>query len=141
MDQIDKNIIALLQKDAREPVSSLAKKLGISRSTVKDRLDRLEQKGVIEGYTVRLNPEYERQRIVAHAMLNVDPKRYNGIVDYLKKQAGVQALYAVSGEYDLIAVLEADSTQDMDALLDSIGDTDGVIYTNSSIILSVKFSR
>lgn len=141
MDEIDKRIIALLQANAREPVASLAKRLGLSRSTTKDRLGRLESRGVIAGYTLRLGADYAHKRIVAHAMLNVDPKRQEGVAAALMKNTGVRALYTVSGEFDLIAILEADSTRDMDALLDEIGAMNGVIHTNSSVVLSEKFNR
>ncbi len=141
MDEIDKRLIAMLQQNAREPVAALAKRLGISRSTTRDRLDRLQARGVIVGYTLRLGPDYAHKRILAHAMLNVDPKRHEGVAAALAGCAGVRALYAVSGEFDLIAVLEADTPADMDALLDAIGDVDGVIRTRSSVLLSEKFSR
>ncbi|HCS28559.1 MAG TPA: AsnC family transcriptional regulator, partial [Spongiibacteraceae bacterium] len=71
MDAIDKKLIERLQANARESLSSLSRELGISRSTLQDRITRLENKGVIEGYTLRLKRDVEGVRIRAHLLLQI----------------------------------------------------------------------
>ena len=141
MDQMDRQLLALLQANAREPTSSIARKLGISRSTVQSRLIRLEQSGVIGGYTVRLFDEYAQSRVRAHVLLTVAPKLTPRISAELNKIPEVTALYSISGTYDMIAIIAADNTSRLDKLIDEIGNIPGIERTTTSIILSTKFER
>jgi len=137
----DQQLIDLLKVNAREPVASLARKLGVARSTVKERLGKLERSGVITGYTVQLGQAVGRSTITAHVLLAVDAKRADAFIRDLKSIPAVRGLYAIAGAYDYLAVLETPSTHEIDAVLDRIGRIDGVTRTESSIALSVKFQR
>lgn len=141
MDQTDRTLLALLQANAREPTSSLARKLGISRSTVQSRMERLEARGVIGGYTVRLDEAYAKARIRAHVLIQVAPKLAPRVDAELQKLPEVTSLYSISGANDLIAILAAETTGEMDALLDRIGRINGIERTTTSIVLSTKFER
>jgi len=141
MDKTDKEIIQLLSQDARTSTTSLAASVGLSRSTVQERIKRLESSGIISGYTVRLSEGYRGRQIHAHVMISLVPKRQAEVVTALRKMVSVDSLYAISGEYDLIAHVNADSTDDIDATLDTIGIMEGIEKTRSSIILSTKFER
>ncbi|HRE60872.1 MAG TPA: Lrp/AsnC family transcriptional regulator [Micropepsaceae bacterium] len=137
----DIRLLALLDANAREPVASLARKLKLARSTVQERIERLERRGVIAGYAVRRGRNVTENLIRAHVMISGDPRQGERIVAELKKLPEVRALSAVSGAYDMIAMIEAETTGRIDAVLDRIGKTPGVARTMSSIILSVKFER
>jgi|SRR5687768_1604216 DNA-binding Lrp family transcriptional regulator len=137
----DQELISLLQVNAREPVSALARKLGLSRTTVQDRLRRLEQSGIIAGYQLRLSEGTEQGGIRAFVTMEVEPKRTNEVSRALLKMPQVEALYSVSGKFDLIAVVRTSSAQDMDKLLDVAGVIPGVTGTESAVILSTKFDR
>ena len=137
----DQELISLLQVNAREPVSALARKLGLSRTTVQDRLRRLEQSGVIAGYQLRLSEGTEQGGIRAFVTMEVEPKRTNEVSRALLKMPQVEALYSVSGKFDLIAVVRTSSAQDLDKLLDVAGVIPGVTGTESAVILSTKFDR
>ena len=141
IDGKDKQLIALLRSNSRESTAKLARALGMSRTTVTSRIERLEKRGVIAGYTVRFSAEYERGQIQAHVMISSDPKYSAHIVKCLKKNPAISALHAVNGEYDMLALLSAESTQHLDTVLDEIGNTEGISKTTSSIILSTKFAR
>ena len=73
-DTIDQRLLALLRADAREPVAVLARKLDLARSTVQERIDRLEKQGVIAGYTIREGSDHRGRQIAAHVMISVNPK-------------------------------------------------------------------
>jgi DNA-binding Lrp family transcriptional regulator len=137
----DLELISLLQVNAREPVSALARKLGLSRTTVQDRLRRLEQAGIIQGYQLRLSEGTEPGGIRAFVTIEVEPKRTNDVARALQRMPQVEALYSVSGKYDLIAVVRTTSAQDMDKLLDVTGVIPGVTGTESAVILSTKLDR
>lgn len=141
LDDTDKTLLDLLQANSRTPTAELARQLGLSRSTVKDRILRLERRGIIKAYRVEFNADYESSQITAHVMINVDPKFSSGIVRRLQKILAVKALHTVNGNHDLIAIVTTTSTQTLDSTLDEIGAVDGVEKTNSSILLSTKFER
>lgn len=144
MDDTDRGLIRALGANARATTTALAKSLHLSRSTVQARMERLERSGVITGYTVRLNEEYERRQIKTHVMIAVAPKQAGAVVAALKSKAGMEgvtSLYAISGEFDLIAIITAPSTEAIDRTIDAIGALDGVARTNSSVVLSTKFER
>ena len=141
MRDTDSKLIALLKANAREPTASLARKLGLARSTVQERIAKLEKDGTIEGYTVRLSEARETRRLRAIVMISADAKHADRVGAELKKMHEVRSLYAVSGAYDMIAVVETETTARMDAALDRIGRASGVARTVSSIVLSEKFVR
>ncbi|HEY5048152.1 MAG TPA: Lrp/AsnC family transcriptional regulator [Rhizomicrobium sp.] len=141
MRDADHKLLALLKANAREPTASLARKLGLARSTVQERMTRLEREGMIRGYTVRLSDEAEAKRLRAVVMITADPKQADRVNAELKRMSEVRSLAAVSGAYDMMAVVETDTTARMDAALDRIGKATGVARTVTSIILSEKFAR
>lgn len=141
MRDTDSRLIALLKANAREPVTSLARKLGLARTTVQERIARLERDGIIKGYTLLLSEEAEAGRLRAVVMMAADPKQADRIGAELKRIPEVRALSAVSGAYDMMAIVEAETAARMDVLLDRIGRASGVTRTVSSIILSEKFAR
>ena len=137
----DTKLLDLLRANAREPAASLARKLGIARSTLQERIARLEREGTIRGYTVRLSDGADAAKLRAVVMIETDPKRADRVAAELKKMPEVRSLAAVSGTFDLIAAVETETAARIDALLDRIGRAAGVARTVSSIILSEKFSR
>jgi DNA-binding Lrp family transcriptional regulator len=108
---------------------------------VQERIERLEREKRIKGYTIVLGDKAERHRIRAHVMISADPKLGDRVTTELKKMPEVRSLSAVAGTHDMIAIVETDTTTQMDAVLDRIGRATGVARTDSSIILSEKFSR
>jgi DNA-binding Lrp family transcriptional regulator len=141
IDGKDKELIALLSTNSRESTANLARMLGMSRTTVTSRIERLEKRGVITGYTVQFSQDYERGRIQAQVMISSNPKSSAYIVRTLKKIPAIQALHAVNGVYEMLATISAESTQHLDQVLDLVGNIEGISKTTSSIILSTKFSR
>jgi DNA-binding Lrp family transcriptional regulator len=140
-DQTDRDLIALLQANARESTANLARKLGIARTTVVARLARLERDGVIVGYTVRLGADDQRPRVMAHVGIAHEPRRGADVMRQMQKMPELLQLFSVSGEHDYIAILRTDSTERLDALLDAIGAIDGVIRTTTSVVLAVRIDR
>jgi DNA-binding Lrp family transcriptional regulator len=140
-DDFDRRLIALLQADARAPTATLARKLGVARTTVVARLARLEKSGVIVGYTVRLAATEGEQGVQAFVSLAVSPKAARAVIERLSLLPELRQLAAVSGEFDYLAVLRAPSTQRLDALLDEIGQIDGVVRTTTSVLLAMRIDR
>ena len=137
----DQQLLAVMRGNARASTTELAQILAVSRSTVQKRLERLENEGVIAGYTVQLSSEYLDQEIKAHVMITVSPRMTADIIKDMEKLDGVRAIYSVSGPHDLIAEVAAMSVTDLDNMLDEIIAIDGVVRTVSSVILSTRLKR
>lgn len=137
----DRDLLAILSENAREQTATIARKLGLSRTTVQAKIDRLERDGVIAGYGVKLSDAYESGMVKAHVLITIAPKTLARITTELHAITAVRTLHSVSGSFDLIAIVEAASIAELDHLIDRIGAIDGVERTLSSIILSTRIRR
>ncbi|TCP87848.1 AsnC family transcriptional regulator [Rhizobium sp. PP-CC-2G-626] len=137
----DRSLLALLSENARMPTAVLARKLGLSRTTVQARLERLERDGVITGYGVRLSSDYERGLVRAHILITLAARALPRVTRDLEAMQAVRIVHSVSGSFDLIAIVEAPSISALDLVIDRIGTIEGVEKTLSSIVLSTRISR
>ena len=141
LDETDEQLLALLRHDARKPIAQLAKELGISRGLLYSRIARLEEEGVVAGYTVRLGPAFSASRVRAHMMIKTLPRCHREVEQALASIPLVEAVHAISGEYDIIAVLGAEDGTQLNDLIDDIGVFEGVERTTTSVILATKLER
>lgn len=141
LNKEDEKLLALLQRDGRASISDLARALSLSRATVQSRLQKLQDNGVIKGFTLELGESYLANLVAAHVSIKVKQKLTAKTNSELRQMPQISALYAISGEYDLIAIVQAQSTEQLSHLLDDIGNLDGVERTTSSVILETKFKR
>ena len=137
----DLTLLNLLRDDARASTSELARRLGVSRTTVQVRMERLKRQGIIVGYTVKTGNEFNESQIVALVTVVIAPKAMTSVVAALNKRSEVRRIYSVNGPYDLFAEIAAPTVSDIDSALDSIGELEGVERTTSMIVLSVKLDR
>lgn len=141
LDDLDRSLVALLQENARESVANLARRLGVARTTVLARIARLERSQVIAGYGVRLGQDVLDASLQAWVGLIIAPKHGADLLKRLGKMPEVQLLCAVSGEYDYVAWLRAQTPDRLNDLLDQIGTMPGVERTTTSIVLARKIDR
>lgn len=141
LDEADRRLLALLREDARQPTAVLARRLGVARTTVVERIKRLERNGIVAGYTVRLASKVQGRMLRVHVLLSVDPKKGEAVVAALRDIPQVRGVWAISGAFDSLVFVEGDSTEEIDRVLDAIGNLPGVGKTQSSLVLSVKFDR
>ncbi|WP_294610829.1 Lrp/AsnC family transcriptional regulator [Roseovarius sp.] len=139
-DETDRELLTCLAENARLPVATLARKLGLARTTVQARLDRLEASGVIAGYTLRLGQD-ARPALRATALVSIEPRSGPAVLARLKSLPQVRRVHTTSGRFDLIVTLEATTTQELDDTLDRIGEAKGVRSSESLIHLSTKLDR
>ncbi|WP_106607582.1 Lrp/AsnC family transcriptional regulator [Shimia abyssi] len=140
IDKTDQSLLALLSDNARAPVATLARKLGLARTTVQARIDRLEQSGTIAAYTLQLGDQV-RPRIHATALVSIELRAGPSVLQKLKTLSAVETVHTCSGRVDLIVQLAADTTSELDETLDRIGETKGVKNSESLIHLSTKLNR
>lgn len=137
----DRALIACLRENARASTAEIARRLGVSRTTVQSRIERLERAGIIAGYTARLGANYEAGLVRAQVMIVAGPKSAPAVTKALAAMPEVRRLLSVSGAFDLIAEIAAPSVAALDAVIDRIGALDGVERTQTSVVLSTRFER
>ncbi|MCW5670457.1 MAG: Lrp/AsnC family transcriptional regulator [Hydrogenophaga sp.] len=136
MDALDQQLIGLLRKDARTNVAALAKKLGVSRGTVTNRIARLEDSGVIVGYTVRLRPDAKPDEISAWMSVAVEGNQTRAVIASLLGEPGVAELHDTNGRWDLLAELRASSLTELSQVLERIRLIRGISSTETSLHLA-----
>jgi DNA-binding Lrp family transcriptional regulator len=141
LDEADRKLLSLLREDSRMSTAALARKLGVARTTVVERMKRLERDGVVAGYTVRLDAKLQGRMLRVHVLLRVDAKQGEAVVEALRAISQVRGVYAISGAFDSLVFVEGETTEEIDGVLDAIGILPGVEKTQSSLVLSVKFDR
>ncbi len=140
-DDGDRRLIALLTANARQSTASLSKKLGIPRTTVHERIERLERTGVIRGYTAVLHAFEPNGHARSAILLSIKQRRQPDVVRKLEEFPEVLACHAINGEFDLMLMVEAPLNEDIDAVIDEITAIDGVERCKSFVVLSRKFDR
>lgn len=140
MDDIDRKLLLALQENARQPVAILARKLGLARTTIQSRIERLEMSGAIQGYTVRLGRS-ERPPLRATVLISFEPQSAPSVLSRLKAIPQVRAAHTTSGRFDMLIEVTADTTTELDEILDQICSAKGVKGSESLIHLTSKIER
>ena len=135
MDETDHQLLSLLRQDARLTVAALAGKLGVSRGTVTNRIRRLEDSGVIVGYTVRLRPDAQPHEIKAWMGVAVEGNQTRTVIASLLGEPGVATLHDTNGRWDLLAELRAQNLQELSKVMERVRLIKGISNTETSIHL------
>ena len=135
MDETDHQLLSLLRRDARITVAALAARLKVSRGTVTNRIKRLEDDGVIVGYTVRLRPDVQQNVIRAWMSIAVEGNQTRVVIASLLGEPNVATLHDTNGRWDLLAELRAENLQELAKVLERIRLVKGISNTETSIHL------
>jgi DNA-binding Lrp family transcriptional regulator len=135
-DDLDRRLMALLRGNARETAAALAKKLKISRGTVQNRIARLLERGVIQGFTIRSRPEAEAGRVRAIMCIAIEGESSAKVLRALRGFAEVEAIHTTNGRWDLVAELDTATLADFSRALDHIRMISGIATTETSILLA-----
>ncbi len=139
IDDIDKEIIKMLQENARSSFRKIAKKLNVSEATIFVRVRKLLKKGVIKGFTAIVSPELLGKNLTAFILINVDPKKLQQVLEALSKIDDVYEIYDVTGSYYIIAKVRTEDQKKLAKIIDEVGMIDGIISTETAVVLrSIK---
>jgi DNA-binding Lrp family transcriptional regulator len=136
MDDLDRQLVALLRSNARLPAATIARQLRVARATVQNRIARLEREGVIAGYTVRLATADDGRRITALMLIAVEGNKVEKVLHSLRGDAAVATLHTTNGRWDIVADLRADSLEEFDRVLSRIRRIEGVASSETNLLLS-----
>ena len=135
-DQLDRELIAVLRKDGRAPLSKLAEVLSVSRGTVQNRLDQMVKSGALLGFTIRVNEDYTADTIRAVMMIEVVGKSTSEVIRKLRGFPELHRLHTTNGNWDLIAEIQTASLGDFDRILREVRAIDGILNSETSLLLS-----
>jgi len=135
MDTLDQHLLALLRLNVRASVATLATKLKVSRGTVSNRIAKLEDTGVINGYTVRLRPDAVPDQITAWTSIAVEGNRTREVISILLGEPGVTGLFDTNGRWDLLAELRSSNLGELAEVLERVRLIKGIGATETSIHL------
>lgn len=139
MDDLDRQLLALLRADSRAPVATLAARLKVSRGTVQNRIDRMMRPGgAIQGFTVRTRPEMEESRIRAIMGIAIEGERSTAVIKALRGLPEVDKVHTTNGRWDLIAELDTATLAEFSRTLDQIRTIEGIASTETSILLATQ---
>ncbi len=136
LDELDRQLLAALRANGREPVASLARTLGVTRATVTSRLDRLVSSGTVIGFSVRVREELDPDSVRAIALIEVKGRSTSFVIDKLRGLSEIHSLHTTNGGWDLVAELRTNSLGSFDRLLGQIRSIDGVVNSETSLLLS-----
>ncbi|MCB4455062.1 Lrp/AsnC family transcriptional regulator [Leisingera sp. McT4-56] len=139
-DETDQRLVTLLRENARRPVAELARHLGLARTTVQARIERLEATGVITGYTLKTSAA-ARPPLQATVLMSIEPRSGPEVLARLRSLPGVEVVHTTSGRFDLLAQVVAQSTAELDETIDRIAEARGVRSSESLIHLATKLDR
>ncbi|WP_435073334.1 Lrp/AsnC family transcriptional regulator [Halorubrum sp. HHNYT27] len=140
LDETDRAILRILQEDARTPFSEVARRIDMSSATVHDRVGRMEDAGVIEGYHAEVDPKAVGYGVSAFVGLRVEQGREDDALDRLRDIEGVSEIHLTTGEWDvMLRVVAADTDRLRRMMFDEIAEMDGFSRSQTMIILGSDY--
>ncbi|WP_144903936.1 Lrp/AsnC family transcriptional regulator [Halobellus captivus] len=138
MDDLDRQILDILRRDARTPYTEIASQIGTSEGTVRNRVERLTEEGVIERFTVSTRTGNIKAMIEVSVKVDVDTTE---ITDQMTEWEQVDFVWQVSGEEDVVLVVDAADTRAVNQLITRARELDEVKNTKTRLILDEQLGR
>lgn len=136
LDDLDRELIALLRKDGRAPVAKLAQIMDVSRGTVQTRLDRLLASGALLGFTARVREDYDDTAVRAVMMIEVEGRNTGHVINRLRGLPQLHTMHTTSGKWDLVVEIVVENLSEFDRILREVRLVDGIRNSETSILLS-----
>jgi DNA-binding Lrp family transcriptional regulator len=140
MDDLDNRLLILLRHNGRRGVSDLASELGVSRATVRARIEAMERRGEIVGYTVVLRADAVSMPVRGVTLIEVEGRAADRVIDALAGFPEITAVHTTNGRWDLVVELGAQNLADLDAVLRRIRMIAGVTNSETNLLLATPRS-
>ncbi len=135
IDEIDKKILEMLQKDGRMSYSKIARILGLSEATIHLRVKKLREKGILKGFIAVVDPEKVGKDVAAIILAKIDADKYKETVEKIAQFDDVYEVYDVTGDFSTVLKVRVSSKDELAELLDKLGKIEGVRETYTMYIL------
>ena len=137
LDELDQKIVGLLIQNARMSYSDIGQKIGISRVAVKNRVQALEEKGIIEEYTTIINPQKISGAVSCYFEIETTPDTLMEVAELLRRNDTITQIYRVTGKSKLHVHAVASSNEEMENLIyNTIDKLPGVVECSCNMIFS-----
>lgn len=137
MDQIDFDILEILQEKARIPNVEVARKIGMAPSAALERIKKLEAKGIIAGYEMRVNPEHFNRSLIAFIQIETKTKNIRKTAIQIASFEEVQEVHCITGQDRLLIKVRLKNTDDLESLLhEKLAPISTITATHSTVVLS-----
>ncbi len=137
LDETDRKILTILQKNSRTPLREISKEVGLAESTVYERIKKLKERGIIQKFTVVLDPEALGFSIMAFVLIKSKAGMYTNVANELSKYPQIVEIYETTGDYDMLVKIRTSGSDELNEFLDRIGNVDGVVATHTMVVLKV----
>jgi DNA-binding Lrp family transcriptional regulator len=138
IDNLDKRILEIMKKDSRCPYVEIADKLGVSEGTVRSRVHRMTEEGIIRGFTIKTSSKNVKALVEVKIDVNTDTE---AIARELSTYDGVTEVFEVTGDQDIIAIVDVESSQSLNEIIDRVRRYDNVLSTRTRLILKEHFGE
>jgi DNA-binding Lrp family transcriptional regulator len=138
MDNLDEKLVAALRRDGRAGVSKLAVELGVSRATIRTRMQALEDRGDVLGYSVVLKSDLGHAPVRGLMMIAIEGRGSERVIRQMAALPSIDALHTTNGKWDLIAEISAESLEGLDQILRQIRLFDGVMTSETNLLLATR---
>lgn len=136
MDKIDQQLLILLRRNGREAFSKLAAHLGITRATVRARIEKMQRDGVITAFTIEVDQNHQDSPVQGLMMIKIEGNAKERVKRAALRVPEIARLYSTNGRWDLIAQIAAVDLAHFDRVLDRIRDIDGIQESETNLLLS-----
>ena len=138
IDKLDKRIIDILRKDSRCPFVEIADKLGVSEGTIRSRVRKMTDEGIIKGFTIKTSSKNVKALVEVRIDVNTDTEE---IARRMSEYDGVTEVFEVTGDQDIIAIVDVESTPNLNDIIEKVRKYDNVLSTRTRLILKEHFGE
>ena len=138
LDRIGRKILAALQENARTPLSRIGAKVGLSAPAVAERIKKLEEAGVIQGYHARIDPAAMGRSVAAFIHLTTDARHYPAVKSLAVEMPQISACHHISGDASFIIHVRVDDVSALEAVVARLSPFG---QTRSAIVLSTTVDK
>lgn len=138
IDNLDKRILEIMKKDSRRPFVEIASQLGVSEGTVRSRVHRMTEEGIIRGFTIKTSSKNVKALVEIRIDVNTDTEE---IAKELASYEGVTEVFEVTGDQDIIALVDVESSQNLNDIIERVRKYDNILSTRTRLILKEHFGE
>ncbi|MCQ2069810.1 MAG: Lrp/AsnC family transcriptional regulator [archaeon] len=138
IDNLDKQILEIMKKDSRCPYVEIAETLKVSEGTIRSRVHKMTEDGVIRGFTIKTSSKNVKALVEVKIDVNTDTE---AIAKELSTYEGVTEVFEVTGDQDIIAIADVESSQRLNEIIERVRRYDNVLSTRTRLILKEHFGE
>lgn len=135
LDDVDRTILKMLLENSRVPYTRIAEKVGMSEPAIKKRVEKLVKEGIIESFTIEVDPWKLGKSLIALVFINASPGKHRAVAETISKIEEVTEVNIVTGQFDMMAKIVCDNPRHFEKTIQKIGSIPEVLKTESFVVI------